>query len=273
VPDRFTGAVAVVTGGASGIGRALAEALARRGALVIAADLNGDGATRVADAIGAAGGRAEPFTTDVTREGDVAALVDAVTARHGRIDYLFNNAGIAVGGEVRDLTLAQWRRIVDVNLFGVIHGVSAAYPGMVARGAGHIVNVASLAGLGPFPMMAPYATTKFAVVGLSLTLRAEAEPHGVRVSVVCPGFIESGIYAAADIARADARELFARSPFTPIPAARAAERILRGVARNEAVIVFPFYARALWWLGRLNAGVLAPLQRRMVRDFRAVRRG
>lgn len=268
----FAGRVALVTGAASGIGRPLAEALGRRGAIVVAADLNGGGAKAVADAIAAQGGRAEPAAVDVAREADVAALVESVVARHGRIDYLFNNAGIAVGGEVRDLRVAQWRRIVDVNLFGVIHGVAAAYPRMVAQGGGHIVNTASLAGLGPFPTMTPYSTTKFAVVGLSLSLRAEAAALSVRVTAVCPAFAQSGIYAAAEVANADAKQLFGRLPFTPIPAERAAERILHGVARNEALIVFPFYARVLWWLGRVNRALLAPLHRRMLADFRAIRR-
>lgn len=267
----MTGSVAVVTGAASGIGRALAEALGRRGAVVIVADRDTNGAKAVADALVAAGGRAEPVTTDVAREADVQALVDGAVARHDRIDLMVNNAGIAVGGEVRDLSVAHWRRIIDVNLLGVVHGVAAAYPKMVARRRGHIVNIASLAGLGAFPAMAPYVTTKFAVVGLSLTLRAEAEALGVRVSVVCPGFVQSGIYAAADLANANAQEVFAKSPFKPISAERAAARILRGVERNEAVMVFPFYARVLWWLGRLNGALLAPLHRRMLTDFRAVR--
>lgn len=240
--------IAVVTGAASGIGRALAEALGRRGAVVIVSDLNAGGAKAVADAIVAAGGRAESVTTDVSREADVTTLVDATLQRHGRVDLMINNAGIAVGGEVRDLIVADWRRIIDVNLLGVVHGVAAASPRMVAQGSGHILNIASLAGLGPWPTMAPYATTKFAVVGLSLSLRAEAASLGVRVSVACPGFVQSGIYEAAAIANADVHRLWAKIPF-------------------------PFYARVLWWLGRINGALMTPLHRRTIADFRAVRRG
>jgi short-subunit dehydrogenase len=169
--------------------------------------------------------------------------------------------------------VADWRRIIDVNLLGVVHGVAAAYPRMVAQGSGHLLNIASLAGLGPWPTMAPYATAKFAVVGLSLSLRAEAASLGVRVSVACPGFVQSGIYDAATIVNADVRRLWAKIPFPLMTAERAAARILRGMDRNEATIVFPFYARVLWWLGRINGALMTPLHRRVIADFRAVRRG
>lgn len=266
--DRFAGGVAIVTGAASGLGRALVVELARRGATIVAADIDKAGAQATADM---ARGRTEAVRLDVTRAGDVAALVDETIARHGRLDYLFNNAGIAVGGEAHELTLDHWRRILDVNLLGPIHGVQAAYPRMVRQRAGHIVNTASLAGLCAYPTMAPYATTKFALVGLSLSLRAEAEAFGVRVSVVCPGFVQTGIFEAATVVNADRQKLYARLPFAPMDAARAARRILDGVTRNEAVIVFPFYARALWWLSRLSATLVRPLQRRAAADFRSAR--
>lgn len=267
----FHGRTAIVTGGAGGIGRALVDELGRRGARVIVADIDAPGAEQAAGSVRAAGGHAEAHALDVTRADDVEALVAGVATRHGRVDYLFNNAGIAIGGDVRDLEIAHWRRIVDVNLLGPIHGVAAVYPRMAREGSGHIVNIASLAGLGALPTMAPYATTKFGLVGLSLSLRAEGEALGVRVTVVCPGFVQSGIYDAATVVNADKTALFARLPFARVPAERAARRILDGVARNEAIVVFPFYARVLWWLGRLNPAVLRPFHRRMVAAFRAAR--
>ncbi|MBI2206495.1 MAG: SDR family NAD(P)-dependent oxidoreductase [Candidatus Rokubacteria bacterium] len=267
----FSGGVAIVTGAASGLGRALVIELARRGAIAVAADIDEAGAQATVDTARAAGGRAEAVVLDVTRADDVEALVADAIARHGRLDYLFNNAGIAVGGEVHELSLEHWRRILDVNLLGPIHGVHAAYPRMVRNSRGHIVNIASLAGLCAYPTMAPYAATKFALVGLSLSLRAEAEAFGVRVSVVCPGFVQTGIYEAATVVNADRMKLFARLPFAPMDAARAARRIVDGVARNEAVIVFPFYARALWWLSRISAALVRPLQRRAAAEFRSAR--
>jgi NAD(P)-dependent dehydrogenase (short-subunit alcohol dehydrogenase family) len=188
---RFSGATAIVTGGASGIGRALSEALARRGAPVVVADRNADGAAEVARAIVAAGGSARSEALDVTDAAAVERLVDETAREHGRVDLMFNNAGIAIIGEETDVSLDDWRKVVDVNLWGVVHGIRAAYPRMVRQGSGHIVNTASLAGLSPAPFEISYTATKYAVVGLSRALRAEAAAHGVKVSVVCPGFIQN----------------------------------------------------------------------------------
>ena len=174
-------------------------------------------------------------------------------------------------GEVRDLVLADWRRLVDVNLWGVVHGVAAAYAAMARQGSGHIVNIASAAGLMGYPMMTPYVTTKFAVVGLSINLRAEGEALGVKVSVVCPGLVDTPIHRSAPFVRADREPYLARLPFRFVDVGEAARLILRGVARNRAVIVFPLYARVCWWLYRLNPRLIAPLGRRAACEFRAVR--
>lgn len=269
--DGFAGQVAVVTGGAGGLGRALAEALGRLRARVVVADVDGDGAQRVAQAIEAAGGRAEAASLDVADAAAVQALIDGVVTRHGRIDLLINNAGFAVAGDLRDIPLADWRRIVDVNLMGVVHGCCAAYPWMVKQGSGHIVNTASLAGLIGAPALTPYATTKAGVIALSTNLRDEAAPHGVKVSVLCPGFIATGIYDAAVVARVPNRALFSLIPFKLVPAERAAALALHGVAKNRARIVFPFYARLLWALHRVSPRLLAPVVRRGVADFGRLR--
>lgn len=269
--DHFQDKTAIVTGGASGIGQMLCEELAARGAIVIVADLNPDGAQSVASTIIEGGGRASAASLDVSNADAVRELVDAVAGEHGRLDFIFNNAGIGVGGEVRDLSPEHWRRIVEINLFGVISGTSAAYSVMVKQGFGHIVNTASLAGLIGSPTMTPYATTKYAVFGLSTSLRSEAERLGVRVSVVCPGFIQTGIYDAATYVKGDKAALMSQIPFKLMDARAAARKILRGVERNRAIIVFPFYARFLWWLARINPGLLSPLSRKTVNDFRRTR--
>ena len=214
---------------------------------------------------------AEGVRLDVTDAVAVQAVVADVVARHGRLDLMFNNAGIAVAGEARDIGLEHWRRVVDVNLMGVIHGADAAYKQMVRQGHGHLVNIASLAGLIPFPTNAPYGATKHAVVGLSHALRLEGEALGVRVSVVCPGFVESNIYTASEAVNVSRDHLAAGVPFRKVPADVAAQRILAGIARNQAVIVFPAYARFFWWLQRLHPGLTAFLSRRMLADFRKLR--
>jgi NAD(P)-dependent dehydrogenase (short-subunit alcohol dehydrogenase family) len=264
--------VALVTGGASGIGRALCEELARRGAAVVVADLNADGAAAVASTITAAEGKASPAGLDVRRADDVERVYTETAAAHGRLDYVFNNAGLSTLGEVRDLSLEHWQKVVDVNLLGVIHGVHTAYRIMTAQGSGHIVNTASLAGLVGFPTALPYATTKYAVVGLSLSLRAEGAALGVKVSVVCPGFIQTGIFEATDYVRSDKETAVSMIPVKMVEPAAAARTILDGVAKNRAVIVFPFYARLLWWIERFFPRLTQRLHRQTVADFRKRRR-
>src|SRR5258706_9836070 len=163
----FNGKVAIITGGASGIGRALGEALAREGAEVVLADLRGERALEVAAEIVKAGGRARGAALDVCDAAAFAALVAATVAESGRLDYLFNNAGIAISGEARDMTLDDWNRVLAVNLHGVVHGVAAAYPVMIAQKSGHIVNTASLAGRAAHPRRGAFPAGKHAGVGVS----------------------------------------------------------------------------------------------------------
>jgi NAD(P)-dependent dehydrogenase (short-subunit alcohol dehydrogenase family) len=264
----FEKLITIVTGGASGIGRALCEELGRRGATVIVGDINLSGAREVANAVVASGGTAFASYMDVRDGGSVRALVDDTVKRHGRLDLLFNNAGIGVGGELHEARLEQWRAVIEVNLMGVVHGIAAAYPIMVRRGSGHIVNIASLAGLIASPGLAPYAATKGAVVSLTNALRAEGEALGVRASAVCPGFVDTAIYDNALGVTIDKTELVEKVGLRMMPARKAALAILRGVERNRGIIVFPWSARFLWLLTRLSPWLLAPLQRRMTQRLR-----
>ena len=134
--DSLSGKVAIVTGGGSGIGEGLCRELARRGARVVVADINSAGAGRVATAITSAGGQATASIVDVSRAEEVTRLVEETAAAYGRLDYMLNNAGFAIGGDFRDLTLDHWHRVLDVDLYGVLHGMQAAYPVMVGRGSG-----------------------------------------------------------------------------------------------------------------------------------------
>ena len=201
----------------------------------------------------------------------VNQLVQDTVAAYGRLDYMFNNAGIAVTADARDLRLEHWHQVIAVNLLGVIYGVHAAYPIMVQQGYGHIVNTASLAGLLPYPTNLPYTTTKHAVVGLSLSLRVEAADLGVKVSVVCPGWVQSGMSAASPILNVRREQAQSSLPFKSMETDTAARRILAGVARNQAVIVFPLYARVLWWVYRMRITWLNPLGFKLIRDFRRLR--
>lgn len=248
--NAFENKVTFVTGAASGLGRGIAELLGAYGAVVLVADLDAAGAQRVADGIVERGGTAQALALDVSQAAAYEQSVAKVVAQYGRIDYLFNNAGMGVSGPAQHLTLAQWQKVLAVNLNGVVNGVVAVYPYMVKQRAGHIVNTASLAGLVPFPSAVPYATTKTAVVGLSRSLRIEAAEYGVRVSAICPGFVDTPIYQNAELVGIGVSDLLRTIPFKLIPTDRAVRIILRGVARNQALIVFPFYARLMWWLCR-----------------------
>ena len=189
----FNGATAIVTGGASGIGQALAKELAKHGCEVVLADLQIQRGEEVASGIRASGGKVQALKVDVTDFLAVDQVVQSTFEQTGRLDYIFNNAGIGIGGNVNDFSIEDWKQILDVNLRGVINGVQAAYPIMANQGFGHIINTASMAGLTPSPGVIAYATTKYAIVGLSKSLRAEAASLGVRVSVICPGVIRTPI--------------------------------------------------------------------------------
>ena len=265
--DAWKGSVAVVTGAAGGIGAALSRALARRGVTVVMTDID---AGRLAEAASGVPG-AEHERMDVRNAAEVRALIDDTHSRYGRLDYLFNNAGVGVGGEIRYLTADHWDRAIDVNIRGVLNGIAAAYPIMIRQGHGHIVNTASMAGLGPLPLVVPYATTKHAIVGLTRGLRMEAAPYGVRVSALCPTAVDTPMLDATNPAdlpslegawRPDLRRYFHRLVGAPYPPDRLAEDTLRAVQRNEGMIVVPFSGRLRWWGARSTPSIAEIVVRR-----------
>jgi len=267
-----------VTGGASGIGAALGRELARRGALVVLADRDGEDARAEAAGITAAGGRAEAATLDVRDAVAVDALVADVFGRHGRLDYLFNNAGIGVGGPTRDLTLEDWREAVEVNLMGVVHGVRAAWPRMIDQGFGHVVNTASATVFLCNAMAAPYGATKSAVVALSRALRVEGAARGVRASVLCPGVVRTAILEDGGrhgrlVRLLDAEALKAMwERLRPMDADEFSRKTLDDVARNRAVIIHPRWWRALRFLNGVAPSLIDALSRRELARLRP-RRG
>lgn len=274
----YAGAAAIVTGGASGIGRALSIELARRGGAVIIADKQGDLAAATAAAIQASGGMAEAYTLDVRDAAAVEAIVQSVFRSHGRLDYLFNNAGIGVGGETHLHTVETWDRIIDINLKGVVYGVQAAYPIMREQGFGHIVNTASLAGLVAMPGMAAYTATKHAVVGLSKSLRIEAAAAGVRVSALCPGVIRTPILKGGGVlgvmhgvSQSSVDKLM--NLLRPMDPAAFARQVLDDVARNRAIITVPRWWRLFWWQHRFMPTAVQSAIDRRIFAFIQSRRG
>lgn len=268
--DIFAGRIAIITGGASGIGRALAEELARRGAGVILADRNKELLEETARSITSNGHRAKPVAVDVANQDAVRKLMDDTVAEFGKLDYLFNNAGVVVFGEAHNFSYEDWRTVIDTNLYGVVNGVFAAYPIMKKQGFGHIINTASLAGLVPAAGLISYTASKYGIVGLSHALRSEAAHFGVRVSVVCPGFIDTPM-KNSKLIKLDREKLLAAAPKL-LPAEKCAQVILHGVEHNKSTIVVTPLAKLFWLLYRISPNfVLWFIQREHTRRLREVR--
>jgi len=255
----FTGKIALVTGAASGIGQGLAEALADAGARVTATDINLEGLEANVRFQNRSGQAVRLEKLDVTDYGAFEKLIDDVVSREGRLDYIFNNAGIAIAGDLRDLTIEHWRPVLDVNLNGVVYGSLLGYRQMVKQGFGHIVNLSSIEGLIPFPTTASYVTSKFAVMGLSQSLYVEGADLGVKVSVVCPGFVRTAIFDVSpmiNMSREEWLKANARWERFAVTPEKCAEIILKGVAKNKPIIMVTGLAQVMWRLARLNPSFL-----------------
>ncbi|MGA5603902.1 SDR family oxidoreductase [Streptomyces griseoincarnatus] len=257
--DRFGGRLVLVTGAGSGIGRATALAFAEAGARVVAVDRDTGAALRTAGearARGAADAWAE--TADVADEQAVEKLAERVTAAHGVVDVLVNNAGVGLGGAFLDTTTEDWKRVLDVNLWGVIHGCLYFGRRMAERGqGGHIVNVASAAAFQPSRALPAYGASKAAVLMLSESLRAELAERGIGVTAVCPGFVNTGITSTARFAGTDAAEERRRRRkaarlygLRNYPPEKVAAAVLRAVVRDQAVVPVTPEARAAYALAR-----------------------
>ena len=266
---------ALVTGGASGIGRAVAAALVERGDHVVVADVDAAGAERAAAELHGGPGSAHAVALDVTDRDAFVAVVADVVRDAGGLDLLVNNAGVGVGGPVEEMTPAHWDRAFDVNVRGVVHGVEAAYPVMVRQRRGHIVNTGSVAGLMPAPLMVPYSASKHAVVGLSRALRLEAAAHGVGVTALCPGFVATPLLddvnpalPGTDADR-EAPRYVQRLQGRMATPGEVAVACLRGVERNRAVVVVPRMARLAVLGERLLPRLVAAVSRAEIARYRA----
>lgn len=263
----FAGKQAIVTGAGSGIGAALCRALVEAGAEVLCTDIDGGAADLTASALGA---NARAGRLDVTDAAAVQAAVDDVVNRTGRLDLMFNNAGIVWGGDTELLTLDQWNAIIDVNIRGVVHGVAAAYPLMVRQGHGHIVNTASMAGLTAAGQVTSYVMTKHAVVGMSLALRSEAAARGVGVLVVCPAAVETPILDKGAVGGFVGRDYFLPAQGgKPYDADRLAHDVLHAIEKNKPILVKPRIAQAQWLFARLAPRLMNRVSMRFIADQRA----
>lgn len=251
---ELRGATALVTGAGSGIGRATAVALARRGATVLCVDLDEDTAEVTAASCRDHGAEAEALQCDVADRRAVAALAERVTRDHGPLGVLVNNAGVGMSGGLADMTPEDWDWIRSINLDGVVYGCQAFGPAMLAEGRGHVVNMSSGLGYVMQGSEIAYCTTKAAVLAFSRCLRADWHRHGVGVSAVCPGIINTPILAGTrfvgemgtDRAQAMARRLFSRGHSPDV----VADAVLRAIERDRAVVPAGFEAHLGWYAGR-----------------------
>ncbi len=259
--------IAVVTGAGSGIGRATALALAEQGAIVVATDVQESSARKTAEDINRKGQNAHAFQLDVSDYGQMEDLAQRVEHSIGVPSLLVNNAGIAVAGLFLDTSLESWQRIMSINVMGVVHGCRAFLPSMVRSGeAGHVVNISSAAGYTAAQKMSAYCTTKFGVIGFSESLRAEMASHGIGVTAICPGIINTNIVKAGvfeipgedmEAKKASIDKFYEKRNYTP---ERAAAAIVKAIRRNRAIApvtpeAWVFYYAKRWvpWAVRWSA--------------------
>ncbi len=271
--NYFKDKVAVITGGGSGIGRELCFQLAKSGATVVVADIREDYAKNTVDAIKNLGGTARYMRVNVASEAEVQQLIEETVSQYGRIDYMFNNAGIAIGGDVRDLTMAQWKKVMDINWNGVLYGSTIAYRVMAQQGFGHIVNTASATGLMPQPGNTPYCASKHAVVGLSQSLRYEGADVGVKVSTICPGHVQTDIYKNMTVANVPNEKVVESLPSGAMRTSAAVDLILKGIIKNKDIIIFPVSVRWAWRIHRLFPALLKQAWLRKIRSIRKLKNG
>jgi 2-hydroxycyclohexanecarboxyl-CoA dehydrogenase len=246
------GALAVVTGAGSGIGRATSLALAGAGTRVVAVDIDADAAGKTAVACTELGPEAHARTCDVADADAVQALADDVRASWGAPDVLVNNAGVGISGRLTETSLDDWRWLRGINLDGVLHGCKAFGPAMLDEGHGHVVNMSSALGYTARGTEIAYCTSKAAVLALSQCLRADWRPHGVSVSAICPGVIDTPIidrtrFLGDQAATAERiRKLFRRG-HKPESVARA---VLTAIRHDRVMVAAGWEAKLGWWAHR-----------------------
>jgi NAD(P)-dependent dehydrogenase (short-subunit alcohol dehydrogenase family) len=228
----FDGKTCIVTGGTSGIGLAISEALLKRGAVVYMVGIPEESVKAASEKLSGYE-HARFAVVDVTRYDDVQGIVDRAVEETGSLDYMFNNAGMGATVPFENVTLENWKTVIDLNLWGIIHGVHAAFHVMLKQGSGHIVNTSSIAGVNPPPYQALYCATKYAVTGMTESLRYEHAYRGIAFSTLCPYNVATPIFKDTP-------------PEDSISPEEAAGYILDGVERKEGIIVFPETTKELY---------------------------
>lgn len=272
---QWQGKTALVTGAGSGIGQGIAQELCRRGVKVLISDVDLGGLQKTKDSCQ---GGVEAASLDVRDFQSFQGLCQQIVKNWGSLDFLFNNAGLGICGEVFEIGLDGWQRIIDVNIRGVVNGVHAAYPIMVKQQSGHIINTASMAGFGPVPLFTPYAMTKHAIIGLSRSLRLEGERYGVKVSALCPAAIDTPLLDRKEIPGLsappwipDIRRFLTKLAGPPISVEKLVDETMLGIEANLDLIVVPARARIARKIGLWFPGIAQSITRKALESERARR--
>jgi len=267
--NYFKNKVILITGAGSGIGKALCEEIVEfTPKKLILIDIDEGSIKKVQKSI--IGVDSNLYKVDVASEKSMEALFTNVIEKNRKIDIVINSAGITAGGEYQDYTFNFWNKIIAINLWGIIYGSTLAYRQMIIQKYGHIVNIASLGGLIPEPMASAYATTKHAVVGLTTTLREEAHAYGIKVSVVCPGVVDTPIIDKATYVGNVDKEKLKKGVLEHgvISANKCAQRIIKGISKNKGIILVKSSDKIFWKLHRFSPGLLSPINRLIAKYFR-----
>ena len=257
----------ILTGGASGLGRELATLMARGGAKVFVLDVDEAGLSGLLE-IDASPGILRPKVVDVGNFTAYQMVIDEILKEVKAIDFLFNNAGVTLMGEAQKIPFESSKWLLDTNLMGVVHGTHLIYPLMIAQGRGTIINTASIAGATGYATAAAYTASKAAILEFTRSLRAEAKCYGVRVVAACPGYVDSALFDQKRIIGADRGELIRKFPVTMMSPATAARKLLRGLLKQQRIIVFPLNAKVLWGIYNWCPLIIAPLHGSLLKVFR-----
>ncbi|MCX5860485.1 MAG: SDR family NAD(P)-dependent oxidoreductase [Proteobacteria bacterium] len=254
--SNLDGKRAVVTGAASGLGRALALVLARKGCKIGIADINEVGSRETLELVERAGGSGEILIVDVRRPESVKAMADHFFSQWKGVDLLVNNAGIAISGLVGEIPLANWEKIMGINFWGMLYGCHEFIPRMKRQGGGHILNIASAAGLFSMTNMGPYNATKAAVISLSETLKPEVAPFNIGITVACPMFFNTNLVKNMQHTEEVETEFAnAAFQFSRITSEEVARRIIRAVEKGKFYVIPMLSGKVSWMLKRLSPSI------------------
>ncbi len=242
-----------ITGAAGGLGKAMALEFASKGYKVAVADLNQPAGEQVVEEIAEAGGEAFFAPCNVCEEADIDALLKECHSRWDGVDVLINNAGIASHGAIHKESLSSWQRLMDINALGVVRGCKTFVPAMKSQGGGHIVNIASIAGITCTPMMAAYNASKAAVIALSETLRWELKKSQIGVTVVCPSLFKTGLVNSSGMNESAAASGISKMmEASSLSAQDIAALVYHAVEKNQFMLLPHKETHKLWWLKRLS---------------------